>query len=66
MELTFGVPKKRHRRVEFRDDVPALRIEAYRGDKTSRRILINSLAMESLGIVAGEYVAIGFDSSFKT
>ena len=63
MELTFGVPKKRHRRVEFRDDVPALRIEAYRGDKTSRRILINSLAMESLGIVAGEYVAIGFDSS---
>ena len=63
MELTFGVPKKRHRRVEFRDDAPALRIEAYRGDKTSRRILINSLAMESLGIVAGEYVAIGFDSS---
>ena len=63
MELTFGVPKKRHRRVEFRDDVPALRIEAYRGDNTSRRILINSLAMESLGIVAGEYVAIGFDSS---
>ena len=42
MELTFGVPKKRHRRVEFRDDVPALRIEAYRGDKTSRRILIDS------------------------
>lgn len=63
MELTFGVPKKRHKRVEFRDDVPALRIEAYRGDGTSRRILINSLAMESLSIVAGDYVAIGFDTT---
>lgn len=63
MELTFGVPKKRHKRVEFRDDVPALRIEAYRGDGTSRRILVNSLAMESLSIVAGDYVAIGFDTT---
>lgn len=63
LEINFGVPKKRKKKEEFREDVPALRIEAYRGQNTSRRILINSLAMDQMGIIPGNNVTIGFDSN---
>lgn len=60
MDIEFGIPKKRVKSQEFREDVACLRIEEDRGEGKYKRFLINSLGMDMLGITPGESVAIGF------
>jgi len=60
MDIEFGIPKKRVKSQEFREDVACLRVEEDRGEGKYKRFLINSLGMDMLGITPGESVAIGF------
>jgi|TARA_R110000850_G_scaffold167546_1_gene292620 hypothetical protein len=64
-KITFGVPSKLRRKEEFNEVTPALRIEAFRGKGTGRKIFINTLGLELIGVEPGQYVSIGYSEDGK-
>lgn len=59
-KIKFGVPLKRNKRKEFNEITPSLRIEASRGEGTSKRIFINTLGLKLINVEPGSNVMIGF------